>query len=149
VSFERLGYLAVFVSAATPWLEVVVVIPAAIAAGLAPAPVAAVAFVGNLITLVAVIVAGDRLAAWWRRRRGAEEEPSGRTRRARRIMDRWGLPGLALAGPLLIGTHAAGLLAIGLGSRRRSVLGWMLAGLALWTAIVTAGAVAFGLEGLR
>jgi Ca2+/H+ antiporter, TMEM165/GDT1 family len=153
VDFERLGLLAVFVSAATPWLEVVVVVPAAIAAGLAPLPVALVAFAGNLLTLVLVIVAGDRMAAWWRRRRDEGEPrtaaPSGRNRRAQRILERWGLPGLALVGPLVTGTHLAALLAVGIGAARHRVLAWMVGGLVLWTVVVAVAAVALGLENLR
>jgi Ca2+/H+ antiporter, TMEM165/GDT1 family len=152
VDFERLGLLTVFVSAATPWLEVVVVVPAAIAAGLAPVPVAVVAFAGNLLTLVLVVLVGDRMAAWWRRRRHRDgppgPAPAARNRRAEQVFDRWGLPGLALVGPLVTGTHLAGLIAVGFGAARHRVMAWMIAGLALWTVIVAVLAVALGLERL-
>jgi Ca2+/H+ antiporter, TMEM165/GDT1 family len=168
VDFDSLGYLAVLLSAATPWLEVVVVVPAAIAAGLNPVLVAVVAFTGNLVTMAAAILTGDGLARRWRRRRGRREEPgpeedvlvpeeprtrerggSARSRRATQVLDRYGLPGLALAGPLVVGTHVSGLLAVALGRPRGLVLAWMTAGLLLWTVGLTVAAVAFGLDALR
>jgi hypothetical protein len=109
-----LAYLMVFAAAATPWLEVLLVVPAALVAGLPPVPVVLVAAVGNIATLVPVVYAGEwvrsRLAA--RRGEGADGHRQGG--RARRVMDRYGLPGLAALGPLL-GIHVAALVATAAG----------------------------------
>ena len=140
-----LPYLAVFVGAAIPWIEILLVIPAGVLYGLNPALVAVLAFGGNVVTVYAVIVGADRLANFVRRwRRGDEEneQNTGRRRRAERLWNRYGLPGLALASPVATGVHLAVLLAFGFGANRRSTTVWMTASLALWTVIVTALSVA-------
>jgi Ca2+/H+ antiporter, TMEM165/GDT1 family len=146
---ELLAYLTVLVAAAIPWLEVLLVVPAGIVAGLPPVPVAVVAAVGNVATLVPLVLGGDRLRAWWRRRRGraAGDAASGRSVRARRLFDRFGLPGLAALGPLVTGIHVAAVVALAAGADRRRALGWMTAGVVVWAAIAAAATV-FGLDAL-
>jgi Ca2+/H+ antiporter, TMEM165/GDT1 family len=191
------GYVLVFLAAATPMVEVLIVIPAAILAGMAPLPVALLALAGNLATVALVVVAGDRgIAALrrWRagRRAGpgdtpgaspgacgqaarADGEPgdsaaevapahgegrtagaraatrpvgdpasargrdgsAGRSGRAARLAQRWGVPGLALLGPGLTGSHVAALAALAVGARRGRVLAWMAIGLVAWVGPVT------------
>jgi uncharacterized membrane protein len=142
------SYLLVFLAAATPVVEVLVVIPAGVLAGMPPAPTAIVAVAGNLSTVVLVAVAGDRLVGWWRRRRPgrrAENQPHRRSRRARELARRWGVPGLALLAPLTTGTHIATVAALATGCDTGRVLRWMAGGLAVW-AVVVAAAAAAGLD---
>ncbi|HWI03978.1 MAG TPA: hypothetical protein VNT52_09160, partial [Acidimicrobiales bacterium] len=54
-------YVVVFLAAATPVLEVLVVVPGGVLAGLSPGWTALVAVAGNLSTVALVAVAGDRL----------------------------------------------------------------------------------------
>lgn len=137
------SYLLVFIAAATPVLEVLVVIPAAVLAGMPPGPTTVVAIVGNLSTVVLVGVAGDRLLAWWRARRPVKDrQPSRRTQRARELAQRWGVPGLAFLAPLTTGTHIAVVAALTTGASRRRVLQWMTAGLVFWAVAVAVAAVA-------
>lgn len=139
-----LAYLLVFVAAAIPVVEVLVVIPAGIAAGMAPAPVAVVALAGNLSTVAAVVFAGDHLMGLLRRRRSDDGEPSRPRRsagRAQRILQRWGTPGLALLAPVSTGTHVAAMAALAIGASRRRVLAWMAVGLVAWAIAVTIAAV--------
>jgi hypothetical protein len=153
------AYVLVFLAAATPVIEVLVVIPGAIAAGLAPVPVALVALAGNLTTVALCVVAGDRIVRAVRTRRasrsggpeaqergpGATGRGGGRSGRARRILDRYGVPGLALIGPVLTGSHVAALAALGFGAPRGRVMIWMAIGLVVWAVPVTvAAAVGFG-----
>ena len=46
-----LAYLLVFLGAATPWLEILVIVPLGVAYGLNPVAVAIAAFLGNAITV--------------------------------------------------------------------------------------------------
>jgi uncharacterized membrane protein len=148
------SYAAVFVAAAVPVVEILVVIPAGIIAGLAPLPTAMIALAGNLTTVVLVGFAGDRLLGWWRRIRrdramppepgpdpGAEPVRSRRADRAGHLVRRWGVPGLALLAPVTTGTHLAVIAALATGDGRSRVLGWMAFGLAAWAVVVTTGAV--------
>jgi Ca2+/H+ antiporter, TMEM165/GDT1 family len=140
------SYVLVFVAAATPVIEVLVVIPAALLAGLRPVPVTLVALAGNLSTVALVAVAGDRLLQWRRRRRPARDDhPSRRATRARALAQRWGVPGLALLAPITTGTHIATVAALATGASSQRTLWWMTVGLVGWAvavAVVTVGGLA-------
>lgn len=144
-----LGYLLVFVLAAIPVVEVLVVVPVAVAAGLDPVLVGTAAAAGNLSTVYLVIVASDRSLRFVERRYGmpTAESPSGAARRARRIWDRYGLPGVALAAPVTTGAHLAAALSLALGSERPRVLAWMTGSLVAWSAVLAAASW-YGMESL-
>lgn len=146
-----LAYVTILVAAAVPWLEVLLVVPVGILAGLSPAVVVIVAAVGNIASLVPLVLAGDRLRGWWRQRRGrapsSEEALSGRGERARRLFSRYGLPGVALLGPLLTGIHVAALVALAAGADRRRALWWSIIGVVAWS-VVTGVATVVGIEAL-
>lgn len=154
---QFLAYLTVFLAAAVPWLEVLLVVPAGIVAGLPSAPVAVVAALGNVATLVPLVLGGDRLRAWWRRRRARRrgdadtdldgQAPSARSGRAARLFERYGLPGLAALGPLVTGIHVAAVVALTAGAERRRTLVWLSAGVVVWSALA-AGATVLGVDAL-
>jgi uncharacterized membrane protein len=149
LTFEAGGwwsYLLVFLAAATPVLEILVVIPAGVLAGMPPVPTAIVAVAGNLSTVVLVAVAGDRILGWWRQRRPrTDDRPGRRSQRAGELARRWGVPGLAFLAPITTGTHIATVAALATGSGTRRVLRWMAAGLVVW-AVAVAAASAAGLD---
>lgn len=131
----------VVVLAATPWIELVVVIPAGAAMGLPMLPVTAAAFLGNALPVLAIAA----LFHWWERRRGPVRCRWGP--RASRIWRRYGLPGLALLAPVVTGIHMAAVMALALGTPRRRTVQWMVASLAGW-AVVTGAFTALGIEQL-
>lgn len=61
--------------------------------------------------------------------------PSKKETRSRRIWERYGIPGLALLAPILVGTDIAAVLALTFGSNRTHVISWMTISLAVWTVI--------------
>lgn len=134
---ELLLYLGVFLGAATPFLEAWVAVSAGVAAGLPPLLTALIGFLGNALTLLPVIYAGGKLRAWFdRRRKQPQEELDGepvtaKHRRKQKIMERFGVPGLALLGPFVIGVHAAAAFAITSGAGKQKVLVWFMASLAI------------------
>ena len=140
-----LGLLGVFVGGAIPWLEAVVVIPVGILAGLDPVLVVVTGLAGNLLTVWLAAFYGERLRRWWRARRrgpgGAGDEapqPGARRRRAQHVFDRWGLPGLALVGPIGLGTQLSALLAVSLGVSARRTTAWVGAGTVAWCVVAAA-----------
>lgn len=141
------SYLLVFLAAATPVLEVLVVIPAGVLAGMSPVTTALVAAAGNLSTVVLVAVAGDRILGRWRQRRPERDDdrPRGRSQRASDLIRRWGVPGLALLAPLTTGTHIATVAALATGSDTGRTLRWMTVGILVWS-VAAAGATAAGLS---
>ncbi|MUG71210.1 small multi-drug export protein [Paenibacillus validus] len=161
-------YAALFLLAAAPWLEVFLVVPLGIAWGLNPAAVAVTGFVGNWIPVLLIALFFRQFTAWRTKRRtrkaaltaaqsgGTAAETATPTsagttaeskkhRRAKRIWERYGIPGLALTAPAIVGTDIAALLALTFGSSPRWVLLWMTVSLALWTVLLAVGSV-YGLE---
>lgn len=149
-----LQYLLVFVLAAIPVVEILVVIPVAIGVGLDPLLAGAFAFAGNIVSVYVLIGFHKQLRGWWYRRRGrkheidddsitdpADEVSKDRYARARGLWERYGLPGIAVGGPILTGVHIAALVALLAGGSNRLVAGWMTAGIAAWTVVLVAGSV--------
>ncbi|WP_194814478.1 small multi-drug export protein [Nocardia sp. XZ_19_385] len=120
-----------------------------------PGPVALFAvLLGAACCVVFAVVAMER-ARWhwqsWRGRRKSGEMPatdarlSGATgRRARRVLDRYGVVGFGLVGPALFGTWGSALLGAALGIPRWRLIGWLMTGIALWcTVMLVASDAAF------
>ncbi|MGW4636303.1 hypothetical protein [Nocardia sp. NPDC004415] len=73
----------------------------------------------------------------------------GAGRRARRVLDRYGVVGFGLAGPALFGTWGSALLGAALGIPRRQLIGWLMAGITLWcTVLLFASNAAFAVFGI-
>ncbi|UHA72235.1 small multi-drug export protein [Paenibacillus sp. 481] len=136
-------YVALFILAALPWLEVIFVIPIGVVLGLSPLMVAIVGFLGNWITILLIGLLFHKFDQW-REKRGKSKSTAKWTR-ARKIWDRYGVPGLALLGPLLIGTDIAAFIALALGSPRRWVMIWMTLSLVFWTVLLTYASI-YGID---
>ncbi|HJB11703.1 MAG TPA: small multi-drug export protein [Candidatus Brachybacterium merdavium] len=156
------GLLGVFLGGAIPWLEAVVVIPAGIIAGLPVAPVILAGAAGNLLTVAVAAFAWEwvrqKWSAWRRRRRqatGKADDPEAEARRAataqkrrsrvERIMNRGGLPLLALVGPLGVGTQLSAIVAVAAGARAWPAFLW-IGGATLGWCIVAGVAAVQGIE---
>lgn len=131
------GYVLVFVLAALPFFEVIGVVPFAILSGLHPVTTAVIGFIGNVLTVLFLIVFVDRFKAWWLKRKEEQGDEKGEKKqlRARKIWERYGLPGLALIGPFIIGSHLAALMCMSFGTKRKQVAVWMTVSLMMWTAL--------------
>lgn len=123
-----LEYLLVFILAATPFVELLVVIPIGVGIGLDPFLVTLVAFAGNALPVWGIVL----LYEAWTRRRGPPRRKW--SPRAMRVWERFGLPGIAGLAPLLTGIHVAALMALALRARRGLVILWMTVSLAVWAA---------------
>lgn len=127
-------YLLVFLGAAIPWFEIALVIPLGIVWGLSPFWVMVVAFVGNMVTVLALIIGFDRFKVWYTNRQEAKGKTQNkRSERAKRIWNRYGLPGLAMLGPILIGTHIAAFIGMTLGATKKNTTIWLTISIAAWT----------------
>ncbi|WP_096440055.1 small multi-drug export protein [Alteribacter populi] len=142
-----IAYVVVFLLAATPFFEMIAVIPLGVAAGLNVVPVTILALLGNVVTVLLVILLINQIQAWLTRRREAKgKEPSlKRQNRAKRVWKRFGLPGLAVIGPLFIGSHLAALMGMSFGGTKKQMTKWMLGSLTLWC-VVTAVASYIGID---
>lgn len=133
-------YFMVFLGAAIPWMEIALVIPLGVVWGLSPFWVMVLAFVGNLLTVLALIFGFERFKIWNQKRQEAKGKTlSKKSERAKDIMNKYGLPGLALLGPILIGTHIAAFVGMTLGATKRNTTMWLTASIGLWTLIFGLG----------
>ena len=145
---QEWSYLAVFLLSAIPWIESAAVVVVAIAFGLNPILSTILAFVGNWLVVLIVVLLFDRWQEWRKKKRiknGIEEDESKKRKRAYNIFVKYGLPGLAILGPLLIGTEIAAAFAMIFKAPRKNVLTWMTISLAFWT-ILFAVAAYYGLN---
>lgn len=146
------GLLGVFLGGALPWLEAVVVIPAGVLAGLPVVPVIAVGTLGNLLTVALAAFAGEGIKKrWsaWRSRRKPRARTSRSQERIQRLMERGGLPLLALLGPIGIGTQASAIVAVAAGSSALRSFLWIASGTVAWCIVAGIAAVrGFALLGI-
>ncbi|MFB4163689.1 small multi-drug export protein [Alteribacillus sp. JSM 102045] len=160
-------YISIFLMAATPWLELLVVIPIGIGAGLNPVIVGVVAFVGNALPVFLLIYGMHWIKElkWikkWKDRKlikrrshikkhEDDEEKlakkQARKEKMQRIFNKYGVAGLALAGPGVTGIHLATIFAMAFKANKRKVVLWMNLSLALWTLAMTAASF-YGIEWL-
>ncbi|WP_121614384.1 small multi-drug export protein [Mesobacillus foraminis] len=136
-------FVVIFIIAFAPWMDVSIVVPIGVAWGLPPMGVAITAFTGNLL-LVLLLGFFFKQFYTWREKRRKEKgitEPSKKERKSKEIWEKYGIPGLALLAPLLVGTDIAAVLALTFGSSRIHVISWMTVSLAVWTAVFTVGSV--------
>lgn len=139
-----IAYLIVFVLAATPFFEVVAVIPLAALAGLNTWVAVAVGLLGNILTVLLVIALMDKIKSWLAKRQN-DKANNKRGERAERIWKKYGLPGLAILGPILVGSHLAAFLSMSFGGNKQSVAAWMIGSLVAWS--VAAGILtSFGIN---
>lgn len=125
-------YMLVLIGAAIPWIEVLAVVPLGIVAGLSPTIVMLVAFIGNMLTVIPVVIIFDKLKYMYVRRREKQGKESKRSVRAVHLFRKYGVIGLALLGPILLGTHVATFIGMSMGANRREMLVWMAISIAVW-----------------
>ncbi|MCM3759254.1 small multi-drug export protein [Alkalihalobacillus oceani] len=131
-----IAYAIVFLLAATPFFEVVAVIPLGALAGLQTWLVVIIGLLGNVVTVLLVIVLMDQIKAWLQRRREKKgKAPNKRGARAEKIWKKYGLPGLAFLGPILVGSHLAAFLSMSFGGERKAVAVWMMISLVCWATV--------------
>lgn len=130
-------YLLVFLGGAIPWLEIALVVPLGIISGLSPVGVMIAAFSGNLLTVLFVIFGFEKVKVWLaKRKKNKEDEPSKKEERGKRIWNKYGMPGVALIGPFLIGSHLAAFIGLVFGANKGNTAIWMTISIALWTLVL-------------
>ena len=100
--------------------------------------------VGGSVGAVATVFLGDEASRWWAAHKTVRSRPKP-TSWIDRMAARFGAPGLGLLAPVVVGTPAGAMIGIGLGLERKALLGWLLAGTVLWSAVL-AGVTAAGVS---
>lgn len=134
MNLETLGLLGVFLAGAVPWLEAITVIPTGILLGLDPVATVLAAVAGNTITIFVFAYLGSTIRSAIIKRRIAKgkSEDSPKFQKALAAFDKYGVFGMALLGPVLIGTQfaAAGCVAAGVKPLRTSLI--LTGGMIIW-----------------
>jgi hypothetical protein len=123
-------------------------IPTGFALGLDPLRVGLATGVGGTLDVVAIVLLGDRFRAWLVKRfRLDRKAGAASTARARlmAIWERFGVVGLGLLAPLLVGAPIGAVIGLSLGAPSGRLMIFSSVGVLLWTAILTA----LGAAGIR
>lgn len=132
------GYALVFILAALPFFEGYGVIPIAIIAGLPMVPVFLLGLGGNILTVFLLVKFIDQFQNWRRKRKkNGEQKETKRTKRAANLWKKYGLPGLAMFGPLLVGSHLTALASMSFGGAKKSTFLWVSASIIIWSIVFT------------
>ena len=111
-------------------------IPTGIVMDLSPLLSGAAATLGNLGAVLFVVVLNEQFRRWFVRYRLVTKEG----KRLKRVWSSYGLPGVALLSPLLMGAPLGTALALLLGAPARPLLCWMALSVVLWGAGLTVAA---------
>ena len=145
LDIENLGLIGVFIAGAIPWMEAIAVVPAGIVVGLNPIATLISAVVGNSITifLFAYFASSIREKLIARRVKSGKPAILPKLDKALKAFDKYGVYGLAVLGPILIGTQFAAAAAVIAGVKpiRASIL--IITSLTLWAIAIAAAMVAF------
>ncbi|MGN8647245.1 small multi-drug export protein [Gracilibacillus sp. HCP3S3_G5_1] len=130
------AYILVFLLAALPFVEAIFLTPIAVVAGLSIVPTFILAVLGNLLTVYFVIVFINKIKQW-RKKKNEEAGKSGkRTARAEQLWKKYGLPGLTLIGPFLIGSHLSAFLSLVFGGTKKQVTIWITISVVGWSLLL-------------
>lgn len=132
------GYTFVFILSAVPFFEAYGVIPVAIIAGLSVIPVLVLGLVGNILTVLFVILFINKIKEWrLKHKKDKEQKESKRSVRAQNLWKKYGLPGLAMFGPLVVGTHLTALVSMTVGGTKKKTFIWMVTSITTWSIVFT------------
>ena len=148
MNYEQLGLIGIFIAGAIPWLEAIGVVPGGILFGLDPLWVVISAVAGNTITIFAFAYGGDQIRAWLKKRRAAKgkEGESQRFAKAQASFDKYGIYGMGLLGPILIGTQFAAAISVAAGVKPLKTSVIISISTLLWSVAIAVAMVFFGLD---
>ena len=126
-------------------------VPLGFALGLGPVATFVSAAGGGLLGCWTFLLAGDRVTGWIRRRRGADAMPDAEhdaddaeaEGRVRGFVDRSGVRGLGLVGPIFPGVTASVAGGLALGLDRRSLGRWLTIGIVVMYGLYSLGLALF------
>lgn len=134
-------WLVLLVGGAIPFVESYGAAAVGVVVGVPFAVALAASVLGNALSMVFVVTAGDALRR--RLRAGREPRPpSARRERLRRRFDRFGVPGVSLLGQTVLPSQITSGALVAFGADRRQVVLWQLLSIVLWGVVFGALAAA-------
>jgi len=148
MNLEQLGLLGVFLAGAIPWFEAIAAVPAGILFGLDPILTVILAIAGNIITIVIFAYGGKSLRNWVIRRRVArgKEPESPKFKKARVAYEKYGIYGMAIFDPILIGSPFSAAASVAAGVRPLKAILVVSAGMVVWAVAIAWIVVSLGIS---
>jgi len=125
-------WLAVFLIAFVPFLEGYVAVPVGLLAGLPFLPTLLLALLSNWISVLIVIKLSGFFSEKLLRRR-KDGFLHNKMQRAKAYFNKYGIPGIALIGPITVSNHIGAAVSIASGGSIRKVKIWQAISIILWT----------------
>lgn len=122
-------WFAIVVAGAVPFVESYFAGPIGILAGMTPWVAIVAAIIGNIISMVLVVLLADRLRA---ASGAAEKALTPRRQKVKERFDRWGVPGVSLLGQNLLPSQITSGLMVGFGASRQQVIIWQVISIIIW-----------------
>ena len=148
MNLEQLGLFGVFLAGAIPWIEAILAVPAGIVFGLDPILTVIFAVTGNIITIMVFAYGGRNLRDWVIRRRVAKgkEPESAKFRKAQVAYEKYGIYGMAILDPILIGSPFSAAVSVAAGVKPRKVTAILSIAIVLWASAIAWAMVALGVS---
>lgn len=127
-----LQILVTAVWSAIPFIESDLGVAIAILVGVPTIPALIAAILGNWVAVMLVIIFTDKIRAWLRRHKSEEDKENKRYKKVRNAMQKYGVPGASLLGPILIGTHLNAFFMAAAGASRRNLMIWSTISIVVW-----------------
>ncbi len=148
MNLEQLGLIGIFIAGAIPWFEAIAVIPSGIILGLDPVLVVIAAVLGNAITIFVFAYAGSQIRQWLLKRRELKGKSgeSKRFQKAQAAFDKYGIYGMAVLGPLFIGTQFAAAISVAAGVKPLKSALVVTIGMVFWSVLIAWALVTIGVD---
>lgn len=117
-------------------LELWIAIPVGFALKMNPLLIGAVSAAGSIWSVLFVVVTGEKAVSFIIKIRG--KSFINKTGRSYKFWEKYGIPGLGLISPLLLGAPLGAAIGISMGSDLIKLIVWISIGVIIWTTVLTA-----------
>lgn len=145
---EQWGLLGVFIASVIPFLDAIAMVPLGIAFGLDPFWTVIAAVLGDsiMIFIFAYLGADIRSRIIKRRRAKGKTPETPKFDKAVKAFDKYGIYGLALISPVLVGTQIAAAASVAAGVKPFKAASVLTIGSLLWSAAIAIAMVYFDIN---
>lgn len=124
-----LQWLGVMAAGAIPFVESYFGSVIGIVAGITPIVAVGAAIVGNISSMLLVVLGVDAVRGKLAR---TSEEPSSKHQRLRRMFDKYGVAGVSLVGQSILPSQITSTAMVSFGASRNVVIFWQVVSIVLW-----------------
>ena len=145
---EQWGALGVFIASVIPFVDAIAMVPVGIALGVNPYLTVIAAVIGDAIAIVvfAYLSSTMRNRIIKRRADKGKTGESPKFEKAVRMFDKYGIYGMAIAAPALIGTQIAAMASVAAGVKTFRASTLIIASTLVWSAGIAIAMVAFDIR---